>query len=63
MTRSKGEKREDKRLMKEKRKMMMMMMMMTYKRDMKVLRILSHVNRDGGQQRMSWTKILTRKMR
>jgi hypothetical protein len=62
MTRSKGEKREDKRLMKEKRKMMMMMMM-TYKRDMKVLRILSHVNRDGGQQRMSWTKILTRKMR
>jgi hypothetical protein len=61
MTRSKGEKREEKkRLMKEKRKRMTMM---TQKRDMKVLRILSHVNRDGGQRRTSWTEILTHKMR
>jgi hypothetical protein len=42
----------------------MMMMMKTAtmrmkKRDMKVLRILSHVNLDGGQWRRSWTRILT----
>jgi hypothetical protein len=61
MTRSKGEKREEKkRLMKEKRKRMTMM---TQKRDMKVLRILSHVNQDRGQRRTSWTEILTHKMR
>jgi hypothetical protein len=56
-----GEKREDKeRRMKTKR---MMMMMMTQKRDMKVLRILSHENLDGGQRRTSWTRILTRTRR
>jgi hypothetical protein len=62
-----GEKREEKeRLMKAKKERLLKakrrMMMMT-QRDMKVLRILSHVNPDGGQRRMSWTRILTRKRR
>jgi hypothetical protein len=50
---------------------MMMMMMMKKKimttrmkkRDMKVPRILSHVKPDGGEQRKSWTRILTQTRR
>jgi U3 small nucleolar ribonucleoprotein component len=61
------EQREEKeRLLKEKKnkkRMMKPMTMRTQKRDMKVLRILSHMNPDIGQQRMSWIRILTRTRR
>jgi hypothetical protein len=46
-----------------KAKMMMMMTMTMTQRDMKVLRILSHVNPNGGQRRTSWTRILSHKRR
>ena len=52
------QKEEQERLLKAKKRMMMMMM--TQKRDMKVLRILSHMKPEGGQQRKIWTRILTR---
>ena len=54
------QKEEQERLLKAKKKRMMMMM--TQKRDMKVLRILSHV-KPGGQRRKIWTRILTRMRR
>ena len=57
MTRRKG---EQERLLKAKKRRMMMM---TQKRDMKVLRILSHVKPEGGQRRKIWTRILTRTRR
>ena len=57
MTRRKGEQKEEhERLLKAKKKRMMM----TQRRDMKVLRILSHVKLEGGQRRKIWTRILTR---
>ena len=59
--RNEEQKDEQERLLKAKKKRMMMMM--TQKRDMKVLRILSHVKPEGGQRRKIWTRILTRTRR
>ena len=55
------EKGPKERLLKAKKKRTMTMM--TQKRDMKVLRILSHVKPEGGQRRKIGTRILTRMRR
>jgi hypothetical protein len=63
----KGEQREEQESLLEATKKMMMVMKTRMTRmkktAIKVLRILSHVNLNGGQRRMSWTRTLTRNRR
>jgi hypothetical protein len=63
----KGEQREEQESLLEATKKMMMVMKTRMTRmkktAIKVLRILSHVNSNGGQRRMSWTRTLTQNRR